>query len=414
MKLLAFLLLFTVSLKGQILHTYLTWSGGCDQAITFNIHSTSLSPITVEVFTKEGTLVKTVTSKGTPFLEDLSPRFLHFVDFADLEEETLYTATIQDEMDHKEVKFRTLPTSSTKLKLVVGGDWEKTEGGELMARLIAKQTPHALLLGGDYPRWVVSLKDFKDWDDWLNMIEKHLITEEGCQIPLILAIGNHDVFGEYGQPYENAPFFNAYFKQSAEKKNYFIKTIGKDIALFVLDSGHTSPHSGEQKTWLEETLKLQQERKIKMALYHVPLYPSVRFKQKKGLFLAVYNLFKSTKYGWMLDKIYSPETSEGLKHWAPLFDTYHLTSAFEHHEHCFKRTKLLRKGKVDPKGTLYLGDGGINPFYYVTPIQGYRRHFAKTVGNLKFFWVVTFEENYIHYSAIGAHGKKIDAFTQRI
>ena len=41
----------------------------------------------------------------------------------------------------------------------------------------------------------------------------------------------------------------------------------------------------------------------------------------------------------------------------PLFDNYHLTAAFEHHDHAFKRTHLLRANQTDPGGTLYLGDG---------------------------------------------------------
>jgi hypothetical protein len=31
--------------------------------------------------------------------------------------------------------------------------------------------------------------------------------------------------------------------------------------------------------------------------------------------------------------------------WLPIFDKHHLTTAFEHHDHVFKRTKLLRNNQ---------------------------------------------------------------------
>lgn len=44
--------------------------------------------------------------------------------------------------------------------------------------------------------------------------------------------------------------------------------------------------------------------------------------------------------------------------------SYNLTVGFENHSHSYKRTKLLRGGKEDPTGTLYIGDGawGVIPY----------------------------------------------------
>ena len=399
-------------LDANILHTYLTFAGETSGAITLNIHSTSKSTLTITLLEKDTPILEKTSKVSDPFLEKISPRYIHFVTFSDLKPACIYKAMISSDDDCKEISFETLPASSKGLRLIVGGDWEKTEGGDTMAKLIALQNPHALILGGDYPRWVRSLEDYKDWDDWLSMIETHLVKENGCSIPMILAIGNHDVFGEYGQPYEAAPFFNAYFKQCEEKRHYFVKTLGDDTALFILDSGHTAEHGGEQELWLEENLRRFQDYKIKIAIYHVPLYPSFRFERQDGLFMAFYYALNNTKHEWKLDKIYSKETAAGRTYWSPLFDCYNLTAAFEHHEHCLKRTKQLRGGEVCQTGTLYLGDGGINPFYYITPIQGYKNHFAKTIGHLNFFWVVDIEENSISYLAIGPHGKKIDQYRQ--
>lgn len=50
---------------------------------------------------------------------------------------------------------------------------------------------------------------------------------------------------------------------------------------------------------------------------------------------------------------------------------------FENHSHSYKRTKLLRDGKEDPTGTLYIGDGawGVSPFEPVD--MWYLAHKAK-------------------------------------
>jgi glucan-binding YG repeat protein len=40
-----------------------------------------------------------------------------------------------------------------------------------------------------------------------------------------------------------------------------------------------------------------------------------------------------------------------------LFDQYGLDAAFENDHHIYKRSKLIKEGKVDDSGTLYIGDG---------------------------------------------------------
>src|SRR5688572_27327786 len=45
--------------------------------------------------------------------------------------------------------------------------------------------------------------------------------------------------------------------------------------------------------------------------------------------------------------------------WLSNFSKHNLTIAFECHDHTYKRTKLLRNGRVDPAGTLFIGDGNL-------------------------------------------------------
>jgi hypothetical protein len=45
------------------------------------------------------------------------------------------------------------------------------------------------------------------------------------------------------------------------------------------------------------------------------------------------------------------------RHWVPLFDKYRVPVVLEHHDHTFKRSKLLLGGLSNSNGVLYLGDG---------------------------------------------------------
>ena len=242
--LVSFTLLFTAPIFSQtpsIRHAYLTWKDYTSKSITVNIHSLESDIVDVSLFDGD-TQVYHIQSKGKLFLKGISPRYLHHIPVHSLDPDSLYKIVIQtpDFSSTKTLKFRTLPESSVGLRLAFGGDWEKCDGGEKIAKVIAYRHPHALIMGGDYPRFVESIHDYQKWDDWLDMVETHIIKKDGCSIPMILAIGNHDVFGAYDQPRMNAPFFNNYFKQSSYKRNYFAKTLGNDLVLFILDSGHTA------------------------------------------------------------------------------------------------------------------------------------------------------------------------------
>jgi hypothetical protein len=230
----------------------------------------------------------------------------------------------------------------------------------------------------------------------------------------VLAIGNHEVVGGFDQDQKKAPFFFHYFPQANQGKSYFSLSFGENAQLFVLDSGHTASHEGEQLQWLKEVLNDSKEARVKMALYHVPLFPSIRFTDK-GL---AYRFVKGVARFCNLpntEKLYSPKSEAGRKYWLPLFFQHGLTVAFEHHDQALKRTKLLKNYREDPLGTLFLGDGGWGPKVQYQTIQGFfHSYFARLRGKVHFFWSVAIEEDVIVYHAITHSGKIIDAFTQKI
>ena len=48
------------------------------------------------------------------------------------------------------------------------------------------------------------------------------------------------------------------------------------MSIILLDSGHTHPVGGQQAEWLKNTLEAREKIPYKIAIYHVPAFPSVR------------------------------------------------------------------------------------------------------------------------------------------
>ena len=154
---------------------------------------------------------------------------------------------------------------------------------------------------------------------------------KGFTVPMLLAIGNHEVRGGVGRSPTNAAFYFRYFAQE-QNRSYYSRKFGRNFVIYLLDSGHLTPPGGEQATWLDRELEADRKFPHHFAVYHVPLYPAYR----------PYDAAPSVA---------------GRNAWLPIFDRHHLTTAFEHHDHVFVRNKLLRNNQPDPQGTLYLGDG---------------------------------------------------------
>jgi hypothetical protein len=343
-------------------------------------------------------------------------RLIYHLELTGLKPDTLYYCCLgtQEAPLGEPFCFRTVPQEGKTLFFVEGGDWENSPEAAQLARKAASLAPLAIFLGGDYPSKVFGLASYKKWDQWLDVYEKHMVTPTGCLIPLVMAIGNHEVIGGFGQPKSCAPFFFKYFAQAGEGKSFFSLCFGKKVSLFVLDSGHVASHGGEQKAWLERELKKSINTTVKIALYHVPLYPSIRFVEKNANYHSLYGIVRFFKGENVAEKLYSREGEAGRLHWLPLFDAYQMTVAFEHHDQALKRTKLLKDNKEDPKGTLYLGDGGWGSKLQFPPIQGFfHSYFAALTGGQHFFWTIKIEEKKVTYEAVTASGKIIDHFIQK-
>ena len=159
--------------------------------------------------------------------------------------------------------------------------------------------------------------------------------------------------------------------------------------MIVLDSGHLSEHGGDQADGLRSQLALHQDRPHVFAAYHVPMFPV--FRSDNG------------KY-----------SKQGREHWLDLFDRYHLTVGFEHHDHALKRTKPIAAGRVDETGTVYVGDGcfGRLPRWVRTQrrVGPSRRWYLERLERSAHFWQVDVEAKRVVLTAIDEDGKVVDRF----
>lgn len=315
------------------------------------------------------------------------PAIVHHVKVMDLKPNSEYHFKIGN--DGKRYKFKTLPKSlSSPLCFVVGGDvfHDSVEALEETNIQAAKTSPAFALQGGDL---AYSSKKVKSWVTWMEVWTRTMITPDGCLIPIIPALGNHDAEGHYGDDPGRAPVFTALFR-APDLSAYYTFDVSDYLALTVLDSGHTNAIDGIQVDWLKDVLKKRAHYKHKFALYHLPAYPSVRrYDSKRAPIIR--------------------------KHWVPLFDKYGLHVAFEHHDHCYKRSVPLRGGVEDPTGVLYLGDGAWGVTKPRTPKKKAEEtwYLSKTASK-RHFILVTLKHDSQCFEAIDHKGKRFDFYEIKI
>lgn len=243
-------------------------------------------------------------------------------------------------------KYRTMPARLTRpIRFAAGGD---TQAGETtfgpMNRIAASRDVDFVLLGGDLaysngdPRLVARE------EAWYETVTRTLVTRDGRLIPVIAAIGNHEVFSsrdtseatarmmrETGVRLGDSPYYTA-LHAHARRRQYSVIDVGDYLSLVLLNTGHTAPVEGAQTAWLQDALRQRPTVRYVFPIYHVPGYPSVR--------------------------VFEGSTSMLVReHWAPLFERFGVRVAFENHDHAYKRTYPIKGGRRDSTGVVYIGDG---------------------------------------------------------
>lgn len=410
MRFYSLLFLAVTLLYADIKHVYVTWEDDPCTSLTINIHATT-SELEVAYDMEPQLTFDDYQNKYELTGEGFVDRYIYHLTINHLKPGKLYFFHIKGD---KHYKVKTAPDKPF-YRFIFGGDCEVTDKAEALLMEVAKWDPTAIIFGGDYGRRIHTINDIDKWDEWFDLYLNHLYTPDGCLIPMILAIGNHDVFGEFFQAPDRAPFYYTFFHQTPTHKSYFSKTFGKHVAITILDSGHTENYDGEQKKFLSETLEKHKDYPLHFAAYHIPIYPSVRFTKSNTFFQIAHNILSLQGQGHRSPAILLTQAELGRKHWVPLFDAYKLTAAFEHHDQTLKRTKPLKNSEPMKDGTIYLGDGGFGPEDQYTPIQGYLQpYFAKTLSHIPFFWVVDCTEKKVKYRAINHLGNVIDETSHKV
>lgn len=322
---------------------YLTWLHDPTHTMTVQWHNED-GENTQVYYQKEGKTTWLAKSGATNKLNQgtflWGTLFVHSVELTDLEPDTVYVFRLG--LHDKLYRFRTMPddTSGRPVHFVVGGDVYQDDifRFKKMNDQVAKLDPDFVVIGGDiaYTRGHNAfLKgryfEIKRWQTFFKAWKNQMVTSDGRLIPMVVVIGNHDLESSHPDPRVKPVLFYEFFAMPEPFVAYRTLDYGNYLSLFLLDTGHTYPISGNQTRWLQGALA-ESQLPHKMAVYHVSAYPSV------------YDFNKGNR------KLIR-------KHWVPLFEQYGVKTAFEHHDHAFKRTYRIKEGKVDPDGVLYLGDG---------------------------------------------------------
>lgn len=316
---------------------------------------------------------------------------IHRVELKNLQPNTEYAFTV---LPYKEeYRFLTAPSKIDKeLRFVVGGDMYHDAISYLVktCQKAAQISPLFALLGGDIAYAVKSrsfgFQQIDRWIDWIKVWHAQMITPQGYLIPVVSAIGNHDLNGGYDQTPAQAAVFSALFPIPG-KRVYDVLDFDSYLSIFILDSGHANPIEGQQTHWLRSALAERQEVLHRFAVYHVPAYPSVRNLDNKQS-VAIRN------------------------NWVPLFEQGGIQVSFEHHDHAYKRTHPLLKGRIHPEGVVYLGDGGWG--VEKPRILKWKHPYLAKFFPARHFIAVTLTPTEQQFKSINDQGQVIDEFTQSI
>lgn len=361
---------------------YLTWQRDPSTTMTVHWHAWPDRPGSVVRYRpadRPDAAWSTAEGESRPIAG--SERRVHTAEITGLEPDTAYV--FQPGLAAYDFRFSTLPAGPTRpIRFVASGCVYKV--GEVFTRLadrLAARSPDFALLSGDIAYANATIDNAPIWFRFLELWKRHMVKPDGGLVPMVWAIGNHEVAGGYGQPRDAAPFF--YDLIAFPEPGYGVLDLGDYLSLVVLDSGHTNPVAGAQTDWLERTLSPRRDVPHLFATHHVPAYPSAR-----------------DYGGWLNRRI--------RKHWVPLFESHGVDVVFEAHDHCYKRTHPIRGGRVDESGIVYIGDGGWATDGTRTPAAPGERWYLAATSAANHATLVTLDGDVRTFEPIDVHGNTLE------
>lgn len=365
---------------------YLLWQR--DPTTTMTIHWHTVGSARTELRYRPAGGTNWIAAVGTaqPFVG--TDRWVHTVELTNLTPATDHEFCFDP--DGPVFKFRTMPKDlSQPVRFVTGGDvYHQKSWMEQMTLHASRLDPAFVVFGGDlaYAHGGTNEEQITRWFDYFAIWKKCAVAPDGRLIPMLVTIGNHEVKGSYRKSLENARSYYTVFAAPGPQ-GYQCLDFGKYLSLLLLNSDHTHTIAGAQTEWLAEQLSKRRKVPHVFPVYHTPGYPG--FREEMGT-----------------------QAKEVRSHWSPLFDKYGVKLAFENHDHCFKRTYPIRAGKIDPKGTIYLGDGawGVG-LRKPDPIKPW---YIERSDAIRHFYLVTLYPEARHVVAINEGGQIFDEVYQRV
>jgi len=298
----------------------------------------------------------------------------------------------------RDYSFRTMPSEAHRpLRIAIGGDIRhRAAWMERTNRQAMRFDPDFMVWGGDHAYADGKEENLGRWDEFLRVMMDTLITDDGRVVPVVMAIGNHEVNGGYywgndrtREGYrdtdafrsEVAPYFYNMFAFPGHP-GYNTLDFGDYLSLIVLDTDHSGPVEGTQTQWLAERLAEREGVTHVVPIYHVPAFPSVR-------------------------RFEGGTSTRIREHWVPLFEEYGVRLAFEHHDHAYKRTVPIRGGAMDETGITYIGDGawGVGTRDVHDPEQTW---YLERAESKRHFILMTIAGEHLDLKAIDEDGELID------
>jgi acid phosphatase type 7 len=298
-------------------------------------------------------------------------------------------------------RFRTMPASLESRPVIFAAGGDTLHLPQLLSKTNRAALEHDLdfvAFGGDlaYADGGSADGHILRWELWFDENLKSLVTEDGRVVPILAAVGNHEVVDGYHDQHPGyeptdawraqiAPYYYAFFAFPGQP-GYGRLDFGEYMSLVFLDTDHTGPIEGPQTEWLEGALEMLEAASVPhvFPIYHVPAFPSHR-----------------DPAGTVSTRV--RET------WVPLFEAHGIELAFEHHDHTYKRTHPIREGEIDEaSGIVYVGDGA----WGVITREGDHRDewYIDRFESKRHAIVVTVDVEGRHARVIDEDGLEIDAF----
>ncbi len=342
----------------------LTWQRDPTTTMTIDWHTVAITdparPASI-VYKREGSGDEWQEVPGHMFAFPFTDRTVNRVELTGLEPNSTYLFRIGppasarfDFTPSKIYRFRTMPSrlEDRPLMIGIGGDNGYSEPFRRVSQVAMQHDLDFIVIGGDLSyadggarEWGSNARPGateRMWRGWFDIVKETKITEDGRIVPMILGIGNHEVWkGHYlhHSGYQQtdawrerlAPVYYNVFAFPGQP-GFGVLDFGDYLSFILLDSAHTNPIEGIQTEWLENVLQERAHVPHRFPVYHVAAYPTVRAFDGRV-------------------------QSEIREIWHPIFDAHGIEYVFENHDHTYKRTHPIRGGSIHPEGVIYVGDG---------------------------------------------------------